>query len=66
MKDLTPLHGAVNMCFEEFGIEEPAFVISFTEPSTKYQQVFWVSNTSREDSLKILEGLVEKMKSQLQ
>jgi hypothetical protein len=65
MKDLTPLHDVVKMCFEEFGISAPAFVIAFTEKETGYKQVFWVSNTSRMDSIKLLEGLLEKMKSEL-
>lgn len=65
MKDLTPLHKKIAKAFEEEGIKDPAFVISFTEASTQWQQVFWVSNNSRMDSLKLLDFLAEKMRKQL-
>lgn len=65
MKDLTQLNEAVEMVFEHFGIDKAAFVIAFTEKSMNYKKVYWVSNTSRMGSIRLLEDLAEKMRSQL-
>jgi len=66
LKDLTPIHDDVKMAFEANGIELPAFVVVFTCKETDYDTVHWVSNTSRNDSIKLLEELTERMKAELQ
>ena len=63
MKQLTE---DVKLAFEAHGIKDPALVISFTSEVTGgWDTVNWVSTTSRLDSIKLLEELALKMKSQL-
>lgn len=63
MQDLRKLHEAIKMLFEEFGIKDPAFIISFTEPKTDYQRAFYISNISSHNSIKVLDSVKEKIKT---
>jgi len=64
--DITPLHKDIKLAFEANKIDLPAFVVVFTCKETDYDTVHWVSNTSRNDSIKLLEELTERMKAELQ
>ena len=60
MKDLKELHQAVEMCFEHFGLENPAFVIAFTCDPDR-DQVFYCGNMGIDDSVKVLKETAEKI-----
>ena len=63
--DFSSIHDDVKLAFEANGIELPAFVVVFTCKKTDYKTTHWVSNTSRQDSIKLLEELTERLKAQL-
>lgn len=61
--DLTQINQDIHRVLESHGIEDPAFVVAFTEKSNNYKCAFWVSNTTRFGSLAILRSLIEKMRA---
>ena len=63
--DLTQLNQDVIAALEKNGIKDPAVVVSFTEATQKYKQVFWVSNVSRQNAITLLKALLLKMISNL-
>ena len=64
-KDLTRLNKAIVATLEkELGIKNPAVIVAFTTSKDR-SMVNWVSNTTRNDSIKILDSLSDRMKSQL-
>jgi len=65
MQDLTGLNKAVKKTLQDFGIKEPALVVAFTEANGGHKEVFWVSNLSKTDSIRVLEALVTKMRLNL-
>ena len=64
--DMKKLTKDVRKAFEKHGIDDPALIISFTSENTGgYDQVHWVSTISRNDSIKMLVHLANKIKAQL-